>query len=180
MKDVTGDSIVAGNANWVFSGEVAQHFDDHVSKSVPLYDAGHELICGVSDFFIGNGSVAYELGCSTGTLSFRLAERNKSKTGARFVGIDIEAEMVAKAIEKRAEKGLDNVSFIADDIFQAELEPADATALVEEVRERSVEVAKGWEVYQVGREAGNWRNDYPELLSPVTADGADEAALQLF
>lgn len=125
MKDVTGDSIVAGNANWVFSGEVAQHFDDHVSKSVPLYDAGHELICGVSDFFIGAGSVAYELGCSTGTLSFRLAERNRAKTGARFVGIDIEAEMVAKANEKRAAKGLDNVSFIADDIFQAELEPAD-------------------------------------------------------
>lgn len=65
-------------------------------------------------------------------------------------------------------------------ITSEELEPADATALVEEVRERSVEVAKGWEVYQVGREAGNWRNDYPELLSPVTADGADEAALRLF
>ncbi|MDR4305209.1 methyltransferase domain-containing protein [Chelatococcus sambhunathii] len=125
MKDVTGDSIVASNAGWTFSGEVAQHFDDHVSKSVPLYAAGHELICGLSDFFVGRDSVVYELGCSTGTLSFRLAERNKGKDGARFIGVDIEPEMVARAEQKRAELGVPNVSFVADDIFQAELEPAD-------------------------------------------------------
>lgn len=124
MTNSTGDGLTAPNANWTFSG-VAHRFDDHVSKSVPLYGAGHDLVCGLSDFFITNDSVAYELGCSTGTLSLNLAERNKEKKGARFIGIDIEPEMIDKANAKRGETSLSNVSFQADDILQVELEPAD-------------------------------------------------------
>ena len=47
-----GDEIAAGNAGWTFGGEVAKTFDSHVSKSVPFYEEGHSLICGVSDFFV--------------------------------------------------------------------------------------------------------------------------------
>lgn len=125
MKKNTGDGIAAGNANWSFSGDVARQFDDHVSKSVPLYGAGHELVRSLSDFFITNDSVAYELGCSTGTLTLSLAEQNREKRGARFIGIDIEAEMIEKANEKRTERGSANASFVCDDILQMELEPAD-------------------------------------------------------
>ena len=32
-----GDGVNAKNARWTFGGGVADHFDDHVSKSVPLY-----------------------------------------------------------------------------------------------------------------------------------------------
>ncbi len=36
MKNV-GDKIKALNANWSFTGEVAQNFDEHINKSLPLY-----------------------------------------------------------------------------------------------------------------------------------------------
>lgn len=120
-----GDGIVALNANWSFAGEVAERFDDHVSKSVPLYAEGHQIICGLSDFFVANGSLAYELGCSTGSLTLKLAEHNREKRGARFVGIDIEPAMIEKAEAKRTAAGVSNASFIAEDILAAELEPAD-------------------------------------------------------
>ena len=125
MKKNAGDGIAAQNANWTFAGGVANQFDDHVSKSVPLYAEGHEIICGLSDFFITKDSITYELGSSTGSLSLKLAEHNKEKQGARFIGIDIEPEMIQKANAKRAACGLDNVSFQVDDILQVELEPAD-------------------------------------------------------
>ena len=32
----TGDGILAGNANWTFSGEAVTNFETHVEKSVPL------------------------------------------------------------------------------------------------------------------------------------------------
>lgn len=120
-----GDGLKATNANWSFSGEVANHFDEHVSRSVPFYQAGHELVCALSDFFVKPGSRAYEIGCSTGTLTLKLAAHNAAKADARFVGIDIVPEMTAVAESKRAKAGLTNVSFVADDVLAMELEPAD-------------------------------------------------------
>jgi tRNA (cmo5U34)-methyltransferase len=119
-----GDGLTLEKANWKFGGEVVQHFDEHVSKSVPLYREGHELICELSDFFIKPDSLCYELGCSTGELSVQLAAHNRAKPNARFVGVDVETEMIAAARRKASERGL-NISFVVDDVLQAELEPAD-------------------------------------------------------
>lgn len=47
------------------------------------------------------------------------------------------------------------------------LEKPAAAELVEEVRGQALEVASGWEVYEVSREVGNVRNNGPELLQPV-------------
>ncbi|GIK98952.1 MAG: carboxy-S-adenosyl-L-methionine synthase [Alphaproteobacteria bacterium] len=120
-----GDGLAAGNASWSFGGAVAEHFDEHVSKSVPLYREGHALTCALSDFFVKPGSTVYEIGCSTGSLTLSLARHNAAKAAARFVGIDVMPEMVAVAERKRAKLGLPNVSFVADDALALELEPAD-------------------------------------------------------
>jgi tRNA (cmo5U34)-methyltransferase len=123
-----GDGIKAERGDWKFSGDVAKVFDEHVSKSVPLYFEGHDLICDISDFFVKPDSVVYELGCATGTLSLKLADHNRLKRGARFVGIDIEPDMIAVAEEKKQAsakfKEL-NVSFVAQDILETEMEPTD-------------------------------------------------------
>jgi tRNA (cmo5U34)-methyltransferase len=124
MADV-GDGLEVENANWRFRGEVVAKFDEHVARSVPLYQEGHELICRVSDWFVKDGSRAYDLGCSTGALTAKLARRAAKKEKVSFVGIDAEAEMVGRARERVAEAGLDNVSFLVDDITQVELEPCD-------------------------------------------------------
>jgi tRNA (cmo5U34)-methyltransferase len=120
-----GDNISAVNAGWTFSGAVADTFDDHVSKSVPLYDEGHKLICAMSDFFVKPGSRVYEIGSSTGTLTTKLAVHNAHKAGASFVGIDIEADMVAKAQDKARAAKMTNVNFVAEDIIAMEFEPSD-------------------------------------------------------
>jgi tRNA (cmo5U34)-methyltransferase len=120
-----GDGLVVENANWRFRGEVVNRFDEHVSKSVPLYVEGHELICSLSDYFIKDGSLGYDLGCSTGTLTLKLAERSRHREGARFTGIDCEPEMITRARQKQDELGAANVTFAVDDIALVSLEPCD-------------------------------------------------------
>ncbi len=120
-----GDGLSAQNANWNFKGEVANSFDEHVSKSVPFYKEGHQLVCNLSDFFISNNSVCYELGCSTGELTVKLAKHNNHKPEARFIGIDVEADMIKIAQGKKKEEGIKNIEFLVDDILQTNLEKAD-------------------------------------------------------
>ncbi len=123
--DSVGDGLNAPNANWTFGGGIAEKFDDHVSKSVMLYGRGHDLVCALSDFFVKPGSTVYEIGCSTGELSLRLAKHNAGKKGAHFVGIDIEPEMIGVAEKKKRAAAADNTDFKLDDVLNFEYKPAD-------------------------------------------------------
>jgi len=118
----TGDSIVAKNASWTFGGNVADKFDAHVSKSVPLYKEGHDLVLKIADFFINDESVCYELGCSTGALTYALAKRNENKK-AKFFGIDIEEPMIKNAKDRC--KGLKSVTLKSMDVLDVEFQKAD-------------------------------------------------------
>jgi len=49
-----GDGISAERGNWKFSGEATKSFDEHVSKSVPLYCRGSiEIPKNRGSFIIG-------------------------------------------------------------------------------------------------------------------------------
>jgi tRNA (cmo5U34)-methyltransferase len=117
----SGDKIDAKNANWKFNGSMVEHFEEHVKKSVPLYQEGHELITKLSDYFVKEDSICYELGSSAGTLTHKLAERHAFRD-AKFVGIEIEKDMVRKANELYESS---NLSFICDDMTTVTLEKAD-------------------------------------------------------
>lgn len=108
---------------WEFGGEVPQKFDDHINRSIPGYEDGHELICQLSNFFIRNKSTVYEIGCSTGTLSLKLSEYNKYKKDIEVIGIDIEPEMIKIANSKLQD--VDNVKFINDNVLDIELKQSD-------------------------------------------------------
>jgi tRNA (cmo5U34)-methyltransferase len=120
-----GDGLKAGNACWTFGEGVAAQFDEHVSKSVPLYAEGHDLVCALSDFFVKPDSTVYELGCSTGALTCKLARHNSAKKKARFLGIDIEQEMIDQANQRRTSLALTNTEFVVDDALIYPFEPAD-------------------------------------------------------
>jgi tRNA (cmo5U34)-methyltransferase len=120
-----GDDMSVERANWRFRGDVVDKFDEHVAKSVPLYHEGHELVCSLSDYFVKDGSTCYEIGCSTGTLTLRLAAHNLHKEGARFIGIDCEEDMIEQASQKQKALEISNASFAVDDVVVAELEPCD-------------------------------------------------------
>jgi tRNA (cmo5U34)-methyltransferase len=118
----TGDNIKARNSGWKFDKKTAQNFDTHVAKSVPLYEEGHDLILKLSDFFLQDGSVCYDIGCSTGSLLKKLADHNSHKK-VRYIGIDNEKPMLAEAQKKCA--GYKNIEFICADLRDVEFEPAD-------------------------------------------------------
>jgi len=117
-----GDNIAAPNAAWSFGADVPETFVNHVRRSVPFYDAGHELICEVSDFFVKDDSMCYEIGVSTGELLGKLARHNAGKR-ARWVGIDVEEGMIARAAKHLA--GLNNVAVYTGDAANWEFEKTD-------------------------------------------------------
>jgi len=120
-----GDGLQVDNANWSFQGEVSRSFDEHASKSIPFYKEGHELICNLSDFFIKNDSICYDIGCSTGELLIQLAKHNTHKANARFHGIDIEADMIQLAQEKIKQNNFANVETCVDNVLQYDFESTD-------------------------------------------------------
>ena len=119
-----GENINASNANWSFGGSTAKEFDEHVKKSIPLYEYGQELICQLSDYFLKEGSQVFDLGSSTGSLLLKLAEWNKNKTNIQYTGIDIESNMVSYA-QSKLNQSVKNIEFKVDDILTTELKPSD-------------------------------------------------------
>ena len=88
MND-TGDDIYSNSGLWSFGGDTPIKFDDHVSKSVPLYYEGHELICSLSEFFVPQNGNVLHLGSSTGVLTNKLAKLLKPRN-ANVIGLEKE------------------------------------------------------------------------------------------
>jgi len=122
MKDKIGDDLRAGNSAWNFKGSVAKNFQSHISRSIPNYSKGQELVTQVSDFFIKKDSICYELGCSTGALTNLLAKRHVLKKQVKFVGIDIEKDMIRQANKKKSNS---NIKFVCDDVAKYKLKKSD-------------------------------------------------------
>ncbi len=116
-----GEGIVADNARWSFDG-IAGSFNDHVRRSVPLYEEGHHLTCRLSDYFVSPGSVVYDIGTSTGVLARKLADWNRGKAGLRVIGIDPVASMIEQC--RRTHAGRDDLGFACADALTYEFEKA--------------------------------------------------------
>jgi len=120
-----GEGIAVANASWTFGSDTPKKFTEHVRRSVPFYEEGHELALQISDYFVQPNSVCYELGVSTGALIRKLAARHKPTV--KWVGIDLEPNMIEQAKHEIANSGLgvDNVELLADDINLFPYQPAD-------------------------------------------------------
>jgi tRNA (cmo5U34)-methyltransferase len=118
---MAGDNIKVENSGWRFNGDMVENFEKHISKSVPLYKEGHELIIKISDYFVKNDSICYEIGSSAGTLLSKISEHHKSKK-SNFIGIEIEQDMVDKSNELYRAS---NLKFVCNDINILELKKTD-------------------------------------------------------
>lgn len=118
-----GHDIEARPGDWSFQGAVAETFVDHVRQSVPYYDAGHDLVCALSDYFCHDDSTCYEIGTSTGQLLRKLAEHHVHKPRIRWIGLDPVEAMAAKARTHCA--GLPNVEIVVDDAVTHPYEKCD-------------------------------------------------------
>jgi tRNA (cmo5U34)-methyltransferase len=117
-----GDGIRAAPGAWTFGDGVAASFDAHVTRSVPFYRETHRLIEHLSDDLLAPGSRVYDLGCSTGLLTHRLATRHATRA-VEVVGVDCEPEMVARARCRCA--SCPSVTIVEADVAAFELLPAD-------------------------------------------------------
>ena len=114
--------ISAVEGGWQFTSEVAQHFDTHVRKSIPLYKEVQSMTVDMSEWFIHNGSTVYDIGSSTGETIFHLQKKHASKENVRFIGID-NSEMMVKQARKKV--SANNVQFLCQDVVQTIFEEAD-------------------------------------------------------
>jgi len=109
----TGDDINAKTGQWKFSGNVVSNFEKHIRKSVPGYDEGHELICNLAPFFLGEKNSKFlEIGCSTGLLTKKVRQKTE-RADVEFLGIDIEKDMINHANKHNLFK---NIKFKRADI----------------------------------------------------------------
>jgi tRNA (cmo5U34)-methyltransferase len=75
---------------------------------------------------VKDGSTVYDLGCSIGDLTRKLAIHSGSKRDITFIGVDIEADMIREAMRKRRTlKCSYELDFHDEDIINMPLEPAD-------------------------------------------------------
>jgi tRNA (cmo5U34)-methyltransferase len=118
-----GQGIDAENANWSFGGSVPDTFVEHIRRSVPWYEEGHDLVCQLSDFFCGKDSICYELGVSTGELLKKLALHHVGKPDIRWIGLDTEPSMIEKAQQHCAQ--VSNICISQEDVRLFPFEQAD-------------------------------------------------------
>ena len=132
---------------WSFEDEeLARIFEHYVRKHVPFYDEIHRMVAELSDWFLRDGGVVYDLGTSTGECVLRIHDRHPSKD-LKFVAVDSSREMIEKA--KLRLSHVPQVEFVVADLntpFQIEnaslvsgvlilqfLEPSSRPRLLQEI-----------------------------------------------
>ncbi|GAB3164808.1 carboxy-S-adenosyl-L-methionine synthase CmoA [Telluribacter humicola] len=76
-----------------FSFDRIEGFDEHIALSVPAYKDIQRAVRGIVSYFLDQqGSVVYDLGCSTGETLRRLAERFGADH--HYVGFDISQNLL--------------------------------------------------------------------------------------
>ena len=118
-----GDNIKTNISSWDFGGDTANTFDDHISKSVPGYEFGQNLIASYSDFFVNLSPCnIYDIGCSTGSLLEKIQSRHYKKD-INYYGIHIIPEMIDIA-KKRKYKKPGNLNFECADVLNIDIKDA--------------------------------------------------------
>ncbi len=82
-----------------FDEDVAAVFDDMLSRSVPFYKEVQEIVKHFTCKHIEEGSIIYDLGCSTASTLLNI-ERDCKGLGARFIGLDNSKAMLEQAKRK--------------------------------------------------------------------------------
>jgi len=115
-KTTVDGSLEQSEGGWTFDEQVAEEFDAHVRKSIPLYEQVQSQVVDLADWFLqseGEEKV-YDLGCATGTTIEQLVNRYGTEGPPSFVGIDIQAPMLDRARERIGD--CSNVDFLQADV----------------------------------------------------------------
>ena len=117
-------NIFSKKASWSFGKNIAPKFDNHIKKSVPMYKDSQWLCKELSDYFVKENSIIYDIGCSTGSFLKPIAIRHQAKKNVKYYGIDIVKQMITYA--KKYNK-IKNIEFLNKDIKKFKLKKNDFT-----------------------------------------------------
>src|ERR1700730_15088398 len=92
----------------------AEYYD--LLYSIKDYEAETSYVCSLIERFTPGAKSVLEIGCGTGSHGFHFAQR-----GYDVIGIDRSPAMVSLADQKKAQKGIRNVSFQEGDILSLSL-----------------------------------------------------------
>jgi len=101
-----------------FNDNVAQVFDNMVSRSVPFYNEIQRIQADlIIDILPEDSGVVCDLGCSTGTTIEHISKHKKCPPSTRFIGYDNSEPMLDKARSKLSEQiDAGKVSLITADL----------------------------------------------------------------
>jgi len=92
----------------------AQYYD--LLYSVKNYEAEADYVCSLIEKFGRGARSMLDIGCGTGSHGFHFAQRDYDVTG-----VDLSPKMISLANQKKAQKGIENISFEQGDILSLRL-----------------------------------------------------------
>lgn len=99
-------TISAVPGEWRFNQEVSKAFDAHVRRSVPFYDELQRMVVELSDYYVRDHGVVYDLGSSTGETLMNLSRAHAGKENVQFTGFDLSESMVREAQARLKQPGV--------------------------------------------------------------------------
>ena len=121
-KKFLGDKIQSDRSSWTFkNSNIVNKFENHIGKSIPMYNDVHQLICDLSLFFLNEKSKVLDIGCSTGSLLNQINKINPNKL-TKYTGIDHSKDMIKFAKKKYKNR---NINFIHKSVKDYKFEKYD-------------------------------------------------------
>ena len=116
-----------------FNDSVAHSFDDMASRSIPFYSEVERMSASLTGEFFQDGSLVYDLGCSTGTCSIHVyneLEKLELKD-FKIIGIDNSKPMCneAKTKIKSIVKNPSKIEILHQDILNTDIKNASVVIL---------------------------------------------------
>jgi tRNA (cmo5U34)-methyltransferase len=115
----------SGKVPFEFNAQVAEVFDDMISRSVPFYREVLRMTAEFAHDFYQPDTQIYDLGCSTGALLHHIEKEFAGKPYL-YTGIDSSADMIRQANLRcpRIHSGATEARFVIADITTFDFKPA--------------------------------------------------------
>ncbi len=125
MRDEIFKRPGSGKTPFEFNAQVAEVFDDMVSRSIPFYREVLRMTAELAHDFYQPVTQIYDLGCSTGALLHALLEEF-GNDGFTYTGLDSSADMIEQANLRcpRINSGATEAKFMIADITKFDFDPA--------------------------------------------------------
>ncbi len=117
IRQINNNKLSLIGKTWKFDDKVAKNFDVHVAQSIPHYNDLQNYLVQLSEWFLKDDEIIYDLGCSTGETIKKILKL-KISSSFSIIGIDNNKKMITLARKKiqRFNKRNIRVEFKIEDV----------------------------------------------------------------